>query len=180
MAVSAATSVEAYLDELPPDRRAVVRAVRDAVRRRLPAGYVEGMSFGMIGWGVPLARYPDTYNGQPLAYAALAAQKGHYALYLMDAYQDPARARWLADAFARAGKKLDMGESCLRFKSLDDLPLDVVGEFIAGRSVDAFIAQYEAVRAAAKRGGAAKGATQRATRTKSTTSKRTIGRRSSR
>ncbi|HEX6060017.1 MAG TPA: DUF1801 domain-containing protein [Gemmatimonadaceae bacterium] len=149
MTASGAATVESYLSELPPERRAVVAAVRETIRRHLPAGYEEAMSFGMIGYGVPLSRYPRTYNGQPLAYVALAAQKSHYALYLMDAYQDPARADWLEAAFERAGKKLDMGKSCVRFRHLGDLPLDAIGEFIAGRPVDDFIAHYEAVRAGA-------------------------------
>jgi hypothetical protein len=149
MATSAAPTVEAYLAELPAERRAVVSAVRDLVRRSLPAGYEEGMAFGMIGYCVPLARYPETYNGQPLGYVALAAQKNHYALYLTCAYQDPAESAWLADGFARAGKKLDMGKSCLRFTSLDDLPFDVLAEHIARTPPDRFIAQYEAARAGA-------------------------------
>jgi hypothetical protein len=149
MASSAASTVDAYLAELPAERRAVVGAVRDVVRRGIPAGYDEGMTFGMIGWCVPLARYPDTYNGQPLGYVALAAQKNHYALYLTCAYQDPAEAAWLADAFARAGKKLDMGKSCVRFRSLDDLPLDALAEFVGRTPPDAFIARHEAARAGA-------------------------------
>jgi uncharacterized protein YdhG (YjbR/CyaY superfamily) len=153
MASSQASTVEAYLDELPAERRAVVGAVRDLVRRSIPDGYAETMSFGMIGWCVPLARYPNTYNGQPLGYVSLAAQKNHYALYLTCAYQDPAEAAWLADAFARAGKKLDMGKSCLRFQSLDDLPLDAVAEFVGRTPPDAFIAQYEAARAGAAKPG---------------------------
>jgi hypothetical protein len=144
---SAATTVDAYLAGLPPERRAVVGAVLDVVRRHMPAGYAESMAYGMIGWGVPLARYPNTYNGQPLGYVALAAQKGHYALYLTCAYQDAAEEAWLADAFARAGKKLDKGKSCVRFKRLEDLPLDAIGEFVARTPVDAFIAQHERARA---------------------------------
>ena len=151
MASSAAPTVDAYLAELPAERRAVVDAVRDVVRRGIPAGYDERMAFGMIGWCVPLARYPNTYNGQPLGYVALAAQKRHYALYLTCAYQDPAEALWLAAAFARAGKQLDMGKSCVRFQSLDDLPLDALAEFVARTPPDAFIAQYEAARAGATR-----------------------------
>lgn len=147
MASSRAATVDAYLDELPPERRAVVGAVLDVVRRHMPAGYAESMAFGMIGWGVPLARYPNTYNGQPLGYVALAAQKSHYALYLMCAYGDPGEAAWLADAFRRAGKRLDMGKSCLRFKKLEDLPLDAIGEFVARTPPDALIARQEAVRA---------------------------------
>ena len=113
MASSKATTVADYLAELPAERRAVVSAVRDVVVRNLPAGYRETMNWGMISYEVPLETHPDTYNGQPLAYAGLAAQKNHYALYLSPVYSDPAREQWLRDAFAQAGKKLDLGKSCL-------------------------------------------------------------------
>jgi hypothetical protein len=146
MASSKAGTVEEYLQELPEERRAVVSAVRDVVLRNLPQGYREGMGFGMIGYVVPLEDYPDTYNRQPLAYAALAAQKNYYALYLNCVYQDPAQEQRLRDEFAKAGKKLDMGKSCLRFKKLDDLPLDAIGTLIAGTPPAAFIAQYERAR----------------------------------
>ena len=156
MASSKAQTVEQYLAELPEERRAVVSAVREVVVRNLPAGYRESMSYGMIGYGIPLEDYPDTYNGQPLSYAALAAQKNYYALYVMTPYQDPAQEQWLRDEFARAGKKLDMGKSCLRFKKLDDLPLDTIGTLIAGTPPAEFIARYERAReqaAAARAGG---------------------------
>lgn len=149
MAASKAPTVDAYLAELPPDRRAVVSAVRDAVARHLPNGYEEAMSFGMIGYQVPLARYPNTYNKQPLAYAALAAQKHYYSLYLTGVDHGEGEARVRA-AFAKAGKKLDMGKSCIRFRSLDDLPLEALGEVIASMPPDEFVARYEASRAAAR------------------------------
>jgi hypothetical protein len=147
VASSKARSVAEYLAELPEDRRAVVAAVRDVVVRHLPAGYREGMNWGMIVYEVPLERYRATYNGQPLSYVALAAQKSYYALYLTVPEQDPARGAWLRERFARAGKKLDMGKSCLRFRRLDDLPLDVIGELVASTDPDAFIALHEASRA---------------------------------
>lgn len=146
MASSRATTVEEYLAELPAERRAVVAAVRDVVLRNLPPGYEETMNWGMISYEIPLARYPTTYNKQPLAYAALAAQKSYYALYLNCAYQQPARASALEEGFARAGKKLDMGKSCLRFKRLDDLALDAVAESIASTPPEQFIAEYEKAR----------------------------------
>ncbi|MET0400604.1 MAG: DUF1801 domain-containing protein [Longimicrobiaceae bacterium] len=146
MASSSAATVEEYLQQLPPERREVVSALRDVVLRNLPEGYRESMSFGMIGYGIPLERYPDTYNKQPLAYAALAAQKNHYALYLMCVYQDPQTEAAFREAFAAAGKKLDMGKSCVRFRSLDDLPLDVVGRTIAATPPEELIRQYEASR----------------------------------
>jgi len=140
---SQAATVDEYLRELPADRRAVVSAVRQVVLDHLPAGYRERMNWGAINYEIPLERYPNTYNGQPLSYAALAAQKNHYALYLMCAYGDPGEERWLRQAFQEAGKKLDMGKSCVRFKKLDDLPLDAIGELIARTTPEAYIAIYE-------------------------------------
>ena len=147
MASSKAKKVDDYLTELPEQRRAVVSAVRDLVNRHLPPGYVEAMSWGMISWEVPLSRYPDTYNRQPLAYVALAAQKQYYALYLMACYANSTQDVALRNAYAAAGKALDMGKSCLRFKALDDLLPEVVAGVIASTPVDAHIAQYEASRA---------------------------------
>jgi hypothetical protein len=143
---SAATSVEAYLAALPPERRAVIAQVCDFVRKHLPKGYEEVMNWGMISWEIPLSRYPTTYNKQPLSYAALAAQKNNYALYLMMVYQDDSEGHPLRQAYAKAGKKLDMGKSCLRFRKLDDLLWEPLGEAISGTSVETFIARYEASR----------------------------------
>jgi hypothetical protein len=146
MSTQTATTVQGFLERLPDDRRAVIAAVRDAILQHLPPGYRETMQGSMISYEIPLDRYPNTYNRQPLSYIALAAQKNHYALYLVGVYQNAEQAAWLKDAFARAGKKLDMGKSCLRFKKLDDLPLDVIGEATASTSVEQHIANYEAGR----------------------------------
>lgn len=146
MARSNAATVQEYLDELPEDRRSVVSAVRDVILQNLPAGYQECLSFGMIGYVLPLERYPDTYNGQPLSYVALAAQKSHYAVYLTSLYMHPKKEAWLREAFQKAGKKLDLGKSCVRFKKLQDLPLDVIGEAVAATPPEDFIACYEAAR----------------------------------
>ena len=146
MATSKAKTVDAYLEELPPDRRATIEAVRDVIRENLPEGYEEGMEYGMIGYYVPLETYPKTYNKQPLGLASLAAQKNYYALYLNNVYQDGEAADWFKDAYRASGKKLDMGKSCVRFKKLEDLPLDVVAEAIRRTPVDEFIEQYEAAR----------------------------------
>jgi hypothetical protein len=144
MVSSAATSVDAYLAELPPERRAVIAQVREFVRKHVPKGYEETMNWGMICWEIPLSRYPVTYNKQPLSYVALAAQKNNYALYLTMVYQEDSEGHPLRRAYAEAGKKLDMGKSCVRFKKLDDLLWEPIGKEIAGTSVDAYIARYEA------------------------------------
>ena len=132
-----------YLASLPPDRRRVISAVRKVIRAHLPAGYRETMNWGMISYEIPLKRFPETYNGQPLMYAALAAQKNNYAVYLTGTYQDKKLAAWFKAQFAKAGKRLDAGKSCVRFKSLDDLPLDAIGAMIASTTVDEYIARYE-------------------------------------
>lgn len=139
-------TVQTYLEELPEDRRMVVEAVREMVRHNLPEGYRESLNWGMINWEVPLERYPETYNGQPLSYLALAAQKNHYALYLNCVYQDPELEARLREGFKKAGKKLDLGKSCLRFKKLDDLPMNVIAEVVASTPPEAFIERYEASR----------------------------------
>jgi hypothetical protein len=146
MVSSRAPTVDEYLAELPPERRAIVASVRDLVRRNLPEGYRETMNWGMISYEIPLERYPDTYNKQPLGYAALAAQKNSYTLYLNSVYQDGERKKWLEHEFHKAGKKLDMGKSCLRFKRLEDLPLDVIARVIGSTPPEKFIEQHEASR----------------------------------
>ncbi len=147
MVRSAATTVDAYLAQLPDDRRDVAATLRDLVLAHLPDGYVEAMNWGMPSYEVPLARYPATYNGQPLGYAAFAAQKNHYALYLGCIYIDPARERALRDAFTAIGRTPDLGKSCLRFRKLEELPLAALGELIAATPVEEFIALHERSRA---------------------------------
>jgi len=140
---SDASDVDQYLDELPEDRRQALTAVRKVVLDHLPAGFEEVMQYGMISYVVPLDRFPSTYNGQPLAVASLASQKRHMALYLMGIYGDEDNQTWLRQQWATTGKKLDMGKSCLRFRSLDDLALAVVGEAIARTSVADLIDQHD-------------------------------------
>lgn len=150
MAQSSATTPAEYIDELPDDRAKVMRKVRAAIRKALPKGFVETMTWGMPTYEVPLSRFPDTYNKKPLMYAAIAAQKNHFGIYLISPYQNPTVQARLEKGFKKAGMKLDMGKSCVRFKKLEDIPLDVIAEIISLLSVDDFIAQYETARATAK------------------------------
>jgi len=139
-------TVAQYLAALPGDRRAVIASVRAAVKRAMPKGYQETMGYGMIMWSVPLKVLPDTYNGHPLCYVALAAQKRHYALYLMGCYGNKALMDELKAGYKAAGLRLDMGKSCLRFTSLDKLALGVVTKAIAKVPVAKFVAIYRAAK----------------------------------
>ena len=147
MVSSKAATPEAYLAELPPERAELLGRVRDLVNANLPPGYVERMSWGMIGWELPLETYPKTYNGQPLVYAGLAAQKNHNALYLNCVYASPERTERLRNAYAAAGKKLDMGKSCIRFRKEEDLAEEALADAIGSAPVETFIAEYEAAQA---------------------------------
>jgi hypothetical protein len=147
MVSSVASTVEGYLAELPPDRAAVVEQVRELVLANLPPGVVETMNWGMIAYEIPLERHADTYNGQPLLYAALAAQKRHYALYLHSVYASEDVAERLRVAYDEAGMKLDVGRSCVRFTRLDRLLPDAVAEALSAVTVDEYIELYEAARA---------------------------------
>lgn len=146
MVQSAAATVDEYLASLPEDRRTEIERVREVVTSKLPPGYEEGMLYGMIGWYIPKSRFADTYNDQPLALAGLAAQKNFNALYLMTPYMDEHIERAFRDGFKAAGKKLNMGKSCVRFKSADDLALDVIGNTIGEIGVDSYIEQYKTAR----------------------------------
>ena len=147
---SDAKTVEQYLESLPEDRREIVAAIRRVVLDHLPAGYEETMNWGMISYEVPLSIQPDTYNGQPLMYAALGSQKNHVALYLTGVYMDDERRAALERDFAARGKKLDAGKSCVRLRSLDDVPLDVIGACIAAEPIEDFVRRFEGMRSARK------------------------------
>ena len=157
---SKAATVREYLDALPPDRRKALEALRKAIRANLDAGYEEGMQYGMIGYYVPHRVYPPGYHcdpKQPLPFAGLASQKNHMSLYLMSIYaggEDTEDARWFRQAWTKDGRKLDAGKACVRFKKLEDVPLDVVGEAVRRLPARAYIARYEAGLGRSK-GGAA-------------------------
>ena len=139
---SDAVTVEEYLTSLPQDRREAIAAVRSAILDSLPDGYAEEMRWGMISYEVPLAIQPDTYNGKPLMYAALASQKRHMAVYLSGVYADPEARADFERAYRASGKRFDMGKSCVRFRRLGDLPLDVIGDAIARYPIEDFVDLY--------------------------------------
>ena len=154
---SDASTVKEYLDSLPEDRRKALSAVRKVIRANLPKGIVETMNWGMISYEIPLTTYPKTYNGKPLMYAALASQKNYMSVYLTAIYGSAKLRERFEAAYKDSGKKLDMGKGCVRFTSLDTLPLDVIGDAIGSCTVEQYIATMEkaladarAARAAAK------------------------------
>jgi hypothetical protein len=141
-----ATSVATFLSSLTVERRKDLERVRNVVRKHLPKGYEEAVSKNMLVYQVPFERYSDTYNGQPLWYAALASQKSGLSLHLMPVYGDPASAERLKNGFKVAGKKLDMGKACIRFQKADDLALDAIAQVVASVSVDRWIQIAQAAR----------------------------------
>ena len=142
MVSSKAETVEEYLGELPDERRDAIAEVRDVILENLPDGYIETMNWGMIAYEVPLEASGETYNKKPLMYAALASQKNHMAVYMTSVFADADLEAWFRESYQASGKKLDMGKSCVRFKKLEQLPLEVIGEAIARTSVEDFVEQY--------------------------------------
>lgn len=142
------TTVAEYLKGLPEDRRKALETVRRAIRKNLPKGYAEGIQYGMIGYFVPHSVYPDGYHcdpSQPLPFASIASQKNHMSIYLMCIYGDEKQKAWFEKAWKATGKKLDMGKACVRFKKIEDVPLEVLGEAIARVPVRKYIDHYESV-----------------------------------
>lgn len=131
---------------LPEDRKAAIDTVRGTILENLPTGYEETFQHGMLSYVIPLSTYPTTYNKMPLVFAALASQKSYMTVYLMNIYGNVADEQWFIDRYKATGKRLNMGKSCVRFKKLEDLPIDLIGEAIARTPVSAFIQIYESAR----------------------------------
>lgn len=140
--------VEEYLDRLPDDRRLLIETVRNVILANLDRDIEEDVHYGMISYYVPHRIYPAGYHcdpRRPLPYAGLAAQKNHAAIYLMTVYSEPAHLKWFQNAWKATGKKLDMGKSCIRFKKLEDVALDVIGEAFRRVPASVYIANYERI-----------------------------------
>ena len=140
---SEAKTVGEYLKELDPETRKAINDLRKVILNNIQEGFVESMNWGMISYEIPLKKFWETYNKHPLMYVALAAQKRHNAIYLMNLYADPKIEKMLKKSFEMVGKKLDMGKSCIRFKQSSDLNLEAIGKVVAYHSVDEFIEVYK-------------------------------------
>jgi len=170
---SAARTVDEYVGGLTVEQQDVIATLRDLILRNLPKGFQESMTWGVPTYEVPLERYPDTYNGKPLGYAALAAKKNYYTFHLMSVYSNPQLLEWLRGEFTRRGKKLNIGKACVRFRRLDDLPLDVMGEVISRTTLDDYVARIEAGR---QRDGRARRRASTRTSARKTARRATTGR----
>jgi hypothetical protein len=146
MATKTQPTVAEFLAQLPQARRREIDRVRALILQYLPTGYEEVVSRRMLVYQVPLARYSDTYNRQPLWYVALASEKSYLSLHLMSIYGDTAKVQRLKDGFQAAGMKLDMGKACIHFKTADDLPLDVIGAVVASMPLERWVAIAQAAR----------------------------------
>ena len=197
---SKATTVAAYLASLPADRRAALEQVRAVILKNLDTGpdgksggggFVEGMGYGMMGYSVPHSIFPPGYHcdpRQPLPYAGLASQKGHMSIYLMCIYLHGETNSWFRKEWAKSGKKLDMGKSCIRFKKVEDLDLPTIGATIKRITVKKYIEQYAKVLASTGRDitgkkiatSAKKTAAKKAPAKKKTTAKKPAAKQSAR
>lgn len=175
---SQAQTVEDYLAELPEDRRQMVQAVREVILANLPDGFEEGMQYGMIGYFVPHSLYPAGYHcdpRQPLPFAHLASQKNHISVYLFCIYGNEKQIEWFQKAWLKTGRKLNMGKSCVRFRKLEDVPLDVIGQAVKRFPLKKFVTSYETATQGRRRGTSARptAATKKKTATKRTRAART-------
>lgn len=144
---SAATTVEEYLAQLPEDRRLALETVRAEILAHLPEGLEEGMQYGHIGYYVPHSRYPDGYHcdpKEPVPFLGLASQKAHMGVYMFCTYVDTELNEWFREEYLKTGKKLDMGAACVRFKKLENLPVELIGRTLDQMTVDKFLDIYEA------------------------------------
>lgn len=144
---SKATTVDAYLAELPEDRQKAIAKLRSVIKKNIPKGFKESMGYGMMGWNVPHSIYPAGYHcnpKDPLPFMNVASQKNFIAVYHMGVYADPKLLKWFQDAHAKAtSKKLDMGKSCMRYKKPEDIPYELIGELASKITVDDWIKMYE-------------------------------------
>lgn len=142
-----ATSVEDYITQIPEERQEVFKKLFDTITENLPKGFTKGVSYGMVGWDVPLETFPAGYHctpGSPLPFMGLASQKNFIALYHMGIYAKPELLDWFVEEFPKHSKrKLDMGKSCIRFKKIDEIPFELIAELSKKMTVEEWINIYE-------------------------------------
>jgi len=144
---SKAATVDDYLKEIPEERQAAMKKLRAVIKKNIPKGFKESMGYGMMGYSVPHSKYPAGYHcnpADPLPFMGIASQKNFIAIYHMGIYADPRLLKWFTDAHAKTSpKKLDMGKSCIRYKKMEDIPFDLIGDLASKMTPDDWIALYE-------------------------------------
>lgn len=144
---SKATTPDQYISELPEDRKEVISKLREVILKNIPKGFEERMNYGMLGYVVPHSIYPDGYHcdtSLPLPFMNLASQKNFVAVYHMGIYSDPKLLEWFTNEYPKHSKyKLDMGKSCMRFKRMNDIPYELIGELASKMTTDDWISFYE-------------------------------------
>jgi len=144
---SKATSPEQYINELPDNRKEVIKKLRQTILKNIPSGFKEQMSYGMLGYVVPHSTYPDGYHCSPelpLPFINLASQKNFVALYHSGMYTSKELYDWFVSEYPKYVKtKLDMGKSCVRFKNMETIPYELIGELCTKMTVDEWITLYE-------------------------------------
>lgn len=138
-----ATTPTEYINDLPLEQKRALTIIRSVIKKNLAKGFKETMNWGMICYEIPLSVFPDTYNKKPLIYAALASQKNYMAVYLSGIYVNANKYKKFIAEYKKTGKKFDVGKSCVRFKKLEDLPLDLIGKEVASMNMKQFIHIYE-------------------------------------
>ncbi|HIK81636.1 MAG TPA: DUF1801 domain-containing protein [Planctomycetes bacterium] len=173
---SEAKTPQEYIDSLPEDRRATIKKLRALIRKNLPRGYKEQMRWGFICYEVPLSTFPDTYNDEPLMYAAIASQKRHYGVYMCGIYLLPEVFKRLSTEWKKRGTRLDIGKSCLRIASWEKCEPDLIAEAIASVPLEKFVAATNAATSTRKKNKkTSKKTVKKSTKTtaKKTTTKKT-------
>ena len=142
-----ASSPAEYLEKIPPERKAPMKKLRATIRKHLPKGFKETMSYGMIGYVVPHSIYPEGYHCDPklpLPFLSIASQKNFVALYHSGIYADKKLLDWFVAEYPKySSRKLDMGKSCIRFKRPDEIPFELIADLVSKMSVEEWIEIYE-------------------------------------
>ena len=146
---STATSIDVYLEEISAEKKDSFTKLRENILENIPNGFVEQMSYGMIGYVVPHSIYPGGYHCDPklpLPFINIASQKNFIALHHMGIYANPELLKWLIKEYPKhSTQKLDMGKSCIRFKKMDQIPFELIAELVQKMSVQEWITCYESV-----------------------------------
>jgi hypothetical protein len=143
MVSSKASTVAEYLGQLSDEQAREIKTARNFMNKNLPKGYIETMQHGMISWVAPVQKTEVTHHGTPLAVAALAAQKNKCSLYLIGMYVSPSKSKWFLEESLKNGYKLDMGKSCIRFKSFEDLPKDLLARVVSAMDLKSFVEAHK-------------------------------------